>query len=67
MDAKNQIASGLLTPTEFAARLDVSPARVAEWVRDGRIPAVKLGRLALIPEDALQRVLDRPEWHEGPR
>ena len=52
---------GFLSPQEFADSLEVPRDRVLTWIREGRLPAVRLGQLVLIPVDALQRVLERQE------
>lgn len=41
----------------FAARIDVEPDLVRRWINEGRLPAVKLGRVIFIPVDALERTL----------
>jgi excisionase family DNA binding protein len=65
MQHDNDITRGFLRPAEFAEALGVSVITVQVWVRDGRLPAVRLGRLILIPEDALRRVADRQEAMRG--
>lgn len=37
----------LLTGRELAKRLRVAPETILEWVRDGRIPVVRLSRKTL--------------------
>ncbi len=54
-----------LTIQEFAAELDVPTSRVQAWIRDGHLPAIRLGRLTLIPRDALRRMLERREVRHG--
>lgn len=39
----NNTASKYLTPKEVATELEVSPATVVRWVRDGVIPAKRFG------------------------
>lgn len=59
---------GFETPEQFASRLGISTSRVLGWIRDGILPAVRLGNLVLVPEDALQRKLDEGErWSGGVR
>lgn len=48
----------LLTPDEVADRLAVSPKIVRGWLREGKIPAVKLGRLWRVRPEALEAVID---------
>ena len=49
------------TPHEFAQIVGVVTDTVLAWVRDERLPAIKLGKVILIPRDALERLLDRQE------
>ncbi|MDX6270001.1 MAG: Helix-turn-helix domain [Acidobacteriota bacterium] len=49
----------LLTTNEVAARLGVTIKRVQAMIRDGRLPAEKMGRDYLIKEDDLKLVEDR--------
>jgi excisionase family DNA binding protein len=49
----------LLTTTEVAARLGVTIKRVQAMIRDGRLPAEKMGRDYFIKEDDLKLVEDR--------
>ena len=42
----------LLTPAQVAERLQITERTVYEWIRGGKLPALKLGRLWRIwPED----------------
>lgn len=56
---------GFLTIQELATRLDVEPSTIHRWVRTGRIPSVKLGKLVLIPESALRRQLEEEARRGG--
>lgn len=47
----------LMTPTEAAARLNISPVTLADWLRAGKLEGVKVGRLWRISETALQAFL----------
>jgi len=47
----------LLKPEEAAARLAVSPKAVRAWLREGRLPGIRLGRLWRISEAALERFI----------
>ena len=49
----------LLTTSEVAARLGVTVKRVQAMIRDGRLPAEKMGRDYFIKEDDLKLVEDR--------
>ena len=60
------IKDDFLQITEFARELGVPVTRVQGWIREGRLPAVRLGRLTLIPKDALRRMLERQEVRHAP-
>lgn len=49
----------LLTTSEVAERLGVTAKRVQAMIRDGRLPAEKLGRDYVIKEQDLNIVADR--------
>jgi excisionase family DNA binding protein len=49
----------LLTTNEVATRLGVTVKRVQAMIRDGRLPAEKMGRDYFIKEDDLKLVADR--------
>jgi excisionase family DNA binding protein len=49
----------LLTTNEVAGRLGVTVKRVQAMIRDGRLPAEKLGRDYVIKEQDLKLVADR--------
>lgn len=51
----------LLTIEEVAEKLKVSKRTVYEWIRSGRLEAVKAGSLWRIPTEALEKFLKRPE------
>ncbi len=55
------VKDDFLTIQEFARELGVPAGRVQAWIREGQLPAVRLGRLTLIPKDALRRMLERQE------
>ena len=44
----------LLRPTEAAAQLSISRSLLYELLRDGTIPAVRIGRATRIPTAALE-------------
>jgi excisionase family DNA binding protein len=52
-------ARGFLSVPEFARSIGVTEPTVHRWVRAGDLPCVRLGRLVLIPADALQRLLEK--------
>jgi len=50
-----------VTPQEAAARLGMGRASVYRLLKEGRLPAVRLGRVYRVPLRALEAVLERPE------
>jgi len=46
--------NALLTPEQVAERLAVSPKMVRAWLREGKIPGIRLGRLWRVNPDALE-------------
>lgn len=48
----------MLTPEEAADYLKVSPFTVKDWLREGKLPGLKLGRYWRIRYSDLQRFLD---------
>jgi excisionase family DNA binding protein len=42
--ADENSSDGLLTKKQIAARLEVSPRTVDQYMRDGRLPFLKLGK-----------------------
>ena len=49
----------LLTPEQVAERLQVTERTVYGWLRRGRLPALKLGRLWRIRPEDLEAFLER--------
>jgi len=47
----------LLKPEEAAERLAVSPKAVRLWLREGKLPGIRLGRLWRIAEDKLEEFI----------
>lgn len=47
----------LLTPQETAERLRVKLKTVTNWLREGRLPGVKLGHFWRVPEDRLEEFI----------
>ena len=41
-----------LTIEEFAVENHVCGATVSRWIKDGRLPSLKMGKRVLIPADA---------------
>ncbi len=57
----------LLTPKEVAEILRVSPRTVQRWVKEGKLRAVRVGRLWRIPSTALTELLAKNTTEEGGR
>lgn len=47
----------LLKPEEVADRLAISPKMVRAWLREGKLPGIRLGRLWRVDPEALERFL----------
>jgi excisionase family DNA binding protein len=54
------VIKGMLTTSEAAERLGVTPGRVRQFVLSGRLPAEKIGRDLFIKESDLKLVEERP-------
>ena len=48
----------LLTPAQVAERLQITERTVYEWIRGGKLLALKLGRLWRIRQDELEAFLE---------
>jgi excisionase family DNA binding protein len=59
---------GLVTVEEIAARYGVGPRAVQNWIRDGMLPAVLVGKgkLILVPEKSLKG-FEKPKKGPGPK
>lgn len=51
---------------ECASVFDVHPKTIARWVRDGDLPAMKVGGSVVFRRDALDRWLRRGVWNNVP-
>jgi len=47
----------LLKPEDVADRLAISPKMVRAWLREGKLPGIRLGRLWRVDPDALERFI----------
>ncbi len=56
----------LLTPEAAANRLGIAPRTLREWLRSGKLPGVKLGRLWRIRETDLKAFIAKSERHIEP-
>jgi len=66
MQVEEPTMSRTLTVEQAAAKLQVKPNTVRRWIKHGRIPGCKIGRIFRISEADLDRVLSggtvaRPE------
>ena len=60
----------LLTAVEVGTRLALSPVTIRGWVRAGRLPAVRVGRMIRVREDDLEALLRfgaAPGWRRMQR
>jgi excisionase family DNA binding protein len=48
------------TTAEVAARLRIKPGSVAKKIERGQLPGIKVGKLWLIPRDAIDRLFEPP-------
>jgi excisionase family DNA binding protein len=56
-----------LRPREIAQTLGVAPRTVENWIESGRLRAVKVGRIVIVPTVALFEFLDRHEHRRETR
>lgn len=54
----------MLTREEAAKRFRVGKKTISNWICDGKLKAVKIGRRYLIPESELLRLLDPGNGNE---
>jgi len=57
----------LLTPEEVAEHLAVTPKAVRAWLRDGKLPGLRLGRLWRIRPADLDAFIDGPGFTSAQR
>lgn len=62
---KASVTSPFLTVAEAARYLKVSEPTIWRWVRDGKLPSVKVGRLRRIPLAALDGLARGAALHSG--
>jgi excisionase family DNA binding protein len=55
MDAKQ---TALLSVTQFADALGVTPACIRRWILERKITTVKLGRLIRVPASEVERLVN---------
>lgn len=51
------MADVFYTPDELAAMLKVTRQAIYNWIQEGRIEAVRIGRTVRIPRDEVERLL----------
>jgi excisionase family DNA binding protein len=60
----------LLSPAQLSKLVNITPGTVGRWCEEGRIEAVKIGRVWRIPREAVWPLVDSPSirvrWPEGP-
>ena len=54
-----------VTTEVAAAQLAVSPGTIREMIRDGRLPAINLGREYRIPANAIRELIERASAPRG--
>ena len=60
-----RVKEQLLTPAQVGERLQLTERTVYEWLRDGRLLGLKLGRLWRIRPEDLEAFLDRTRVSAG--
>jgi len=55
----DRVNDQLLTPAQVGERLQVTERTVYQWLRDGRLVGLKLGRLWRVRSEDLEEFLDR--------
>ncbi len=55
----------LYTPEKLAQMLNVSIGTIWRYIRDGKLPASKLGRKYIVSDDQLKRFLEQQEVKPG--
>lgn len=60
----NKDIQQLLSPQQFADKIAVSRWTIYAWIQEGKIAAVKLGRLVRIPEAELERIIEEGTHNE---
>lgn len=58
MRVRENIKSRLIKPEEAAWRLGISPTTIKKWLRNGKLPGVKVGHLWRIDEADLEKFIE---------
>lgn len=53
------------SPEEVAARFNLKPPAIRKWIREGKLKAIKFGRLWRISEEELQRFIEAGKGKKG--
>lgn len=61
MGLENETMSSMITVEQAAERLQVKPNTIRTWIKEGRIPGRKIGRVYRIPEQALDKLTSEAE------
>jgi len=64
--AQHEIGRDLLTAHEVAYSLHLRPTTISQWCREGRLPAIKLGKEWRIRRGTLDALLDQSERRSTP-
>ena len=60
-DSPSTNSSKILTVPQAAVRLQVSERTVYEWLRDGKLPGRKIGKVWRMSADAIDDLLREPQ------
>lgn len=60
MSAEGNTVRTAITVEQAAQRLQVKPNTIRTWIKQGRIPGRKIGRVYRIPEEALDQLVSGP-------
>lgn len=55
----------IYTPDDLAKMFKVTPGTIWRYIREGKLPASKLGRKYIISDDQLKRFLEQQEVKHG--
>jgi excisionase family DNA binding protein len=61
IDSRSTSLGKILTVPQAAARLQVSERTVYEWLRDGKLPGRKIGKVWRMSADAIDDFLREPQ------
>lgn len=61
---RNAIDDPLLTPVQVAVELQVTPAAIYKWIKEGKLNAVKIGSRTRIRRSAIDKFIRPIEPHK---